>query len=48
MDHQEHGSGPRLDRDSAEPMPTLLAGIVDAVRADETVLVLKDKSREFK
>ena len=47
MNHQQNGSSPRLDGDSAERMPTQLAGIVDAVWADEAVLILKDQGREL-
>jgi hypothetical protein len=47
MNYEQNVSGPRLNRDSAECVPMLLAGLIHAVQTDEPPLVLKDQRRQL-
>jgi hypothetical protein len=47
MHHQQNGPNSRVDGDGANCVPSLLAGLIDPVDADQAALILKDQRRQL-
>jgi hypothetical protein len=47
MHHHQDGPNSRFDGDSANCVPSLLAGLIDPVDAYQAALILKDQRRQL-
>jgi hypothetical protein len=47
MNYQQNCGNPGFNRDRANRVPSLLASLVDTVRPDQAVLILKDQCRQL-